>query len=918
MNRAMFSELVDTMTRKVLSSVSENPREDQVRQEYEKCYDTFQPVYYPEATGQDRLDIIPELVKRYCSEFTISKQVGFAYYDDSTHKWLDEIADGIDWRYWNRYENYLLYTKRWSKNAVRTLERDTYNLLDLMANPKSDEPFERRGLVVASVQSGKTSNYIGVISRAADVGFKLIIVMAGVHNVLRSQTQQRIEEGFTGFTISNNTRQNVGVGKTSFIEPHVLMCTTRAEDFNKKRAGALMSIQTHNTGDVPWIFVIKKNSNSLKQLYEWLKTSANPNEPILIIDDEADNASINGKYKREHRDDEPTRINGQIRNILNLFCRCCYLGYTATPFANILIDPYLDSEDYGRDLFPGSFIYTLGDSSDYFGAEKVFGDYDESHPRHLRFIDDIDDFLPPKHKSTFKMHSLPESLKEAIRTFILVNAIRSLRKQSSEHCTMMVNVSPYKVPQKSVADCISDYLDNLREAVNAFCGLPAPTALSSSDDIALLKETWSREYESSLDDHFGWDEVQRALVGSINQIHVVSINTDSNDILNYDGQVEHVIAVGGYRLSRGLTLEGLTVSYYSRNAKAYDALMQMARWFGYRAGYEDLCRIWMSEQAAGWYKFVADSTADLIDDLREMRQIGSSPRDYGLKIQRSPDSLTVTARNKMGTGEIVKAPIDLNNGFAETVAFIRNRQVINANIKACSELLTKVGESHRSAAGENLFESVPVDLIKSFLESYMNDDAESIRSQTTPILNYITSSQLIGELTLWDVLIANGSDGNIVMNLPVVGKVRCERRAPGERTSRASLVVGENNRLASRGVEKNGLTKEQIKHAEATFRDEHPERKNCSDRYYRAERIKPLLVVHPVSLKFGKNDRAKNWSKVCGWDSPEYHEEALGWSISFPKSRSQTNLVDYVFNEVALKNISNDFKEESDDDFADD
>lgn len=918
MTKEMFSELIDMMTRKVLSAGSENPREDEVQREYEKSYDTFQPAYYPEATEQIRIEIIHELVNRYCSEFTISKQVGFAYYDDSTHKWLDGIADSIEWKYWDRYEDYLLYTKRWSKSAVRTLERDTYNLLDLMANPKSNEPFERRGLVVASVQSGKTSNYIGVISRAADVGFKLIIVMAGVHNVLRSQTQQRIEEGFTGFTIANNTRQNVGVGKTNPIEPHILMCTTRAEDFNKKRAGALMSIQTHNTGDVPWIFVIKKNSNSLKQLYEWLKTSANQNEPILIIDDEADNASINGKYKREHRDDEPTRINGQIRNILNLFRRCCYLGYTATPFANILIDPDLDSEDYGRDLFPGSFIYTLGDSSDYFGAEKVFSDYDEPRPKHLRFIDDIDAFLPPKHKSTFIMHDLPESLKEAIRTFILANAIRSLRKQTSEHCTMMVNVSPYKVPQKSVANCISDYLENLCNAVNAFGGLPVSIALSSSNDIAMLKETWTREYESTLDDQFGWSEVQNALVGSINQIHVVSINTDSNDILNYEGQVEHVIAVGGYRLSRGLTLEGLTISYYSRNAKAYDALMQMARWFGYRAGYEDLCRIWMSEQAAGWYKFVADSTADLIDDLREMRQISSNPRDYGLKIQRSPDSLTVTARNKMGTGKVVKAPTDLNNGFAETVSFIRDRQVIDANIKACFELLNNVGEASENTTSGYLFRDVQVTFIRTFLENYRNDDDKSIRSQTNPILDYIDFSLSIDELRLWDVFVAHGNEDNVRMNLPVVGSVSCEQRSPGTSTNKASLVVGENNRLASRGVEKYGLAEEQVKHAEEKFETDNPARKNCSDRYYRAERLKPLLVIHPVSLKFGNGKRANNWSKIYGWDSPDHHEEALGWSISFPKSSSPMHLVDYVFNEVALKNIRNDFEEESDDNFADD
>ena len=263
MTREDFTELVDELTRRILSIDGGNPEEDKVRQAYEQNYDTLQPAYYPTATEEDRLSIISSSVRRYCSEFTIKKKVGFAYFDDSTHKWLDDVEDQIEWKYWNRYKDYLLFTKRWSKNAVRTLDRDTYNLLDLMADPRGSECFERRGLVVASVQSGKTSNYIGVISRAVDAGFKLVVVMAGVHNVLRSQTQQRIEEGFTGFTIENNIPQPVGVGTTKPIEPRVVMYTTRAEDFNKGRATALRSIQVqHFKDDVPHLIVIKKNSNA--------------------------------------------------------------------------------------------------------------------------------------------------------------------------------------------------------------------------------------------------------------------------------------------------------------------------------------------------------------------------------------------------------------------------------------------------------------------------------------------------------------------------------------------------------------------------------------------------------------------------------------------------------------------------------
>lgn len=203
----------------------------------------------------------------------------------------------------------------------------------------------------------------------------------------------------------------------------------------------MKGIQTAHTNE-PWLFVIKKNSNSLKQVYEWLRDNASPDDQLLLVDDEADNASINGKYKRDRREDEPTRINGQIRNILHYFTRKCYVGYTATPYANILIDPETDTDKFGKDLFPSSFIYTLEESTDYFGAEKVFADFDEMNPRHLRFIDDIDLILPPKHKSDYQVNAIPESLKEAIRTFLLATTIRALRGDGDKHSTMMVNVSP--------------------------------------------------------------------------------------------------------------------------------------------------------------------------------------------------------------------------------------------------------------------------------------------------------------------------------------------------------------------------------------------------------------------------------------------------------------------------------------------
>jgi len=917
-----FIEQIDSSVRQYFVSIKNVPEESEVRKQYEIFYDAFSIIPSYSLMLGNRDNVIDMLVHQYCSDLCITKKVGFAFKDEDVKPWLSVTEEAIEdqngWFYWSRYKKYLLYEKKWAASTVRTIERDTWNVLDLMANPKIEAGFERRGLVVASVQSGKTANYIGLICRAADAGYKIIIVMAGVHNVLRNQTQARLEDGFTGFNIvEQQAIEPVGVGLYNGRR-RPIACTSRDADFNKRRASALKGIQTAHTNE-PWLFVIKKNSNSLKQVYEWLRDNASPNDQLLLIDDEADNASINGKYKRERREDEPTRINGQIRNILNYFTRKCYVGYTATPYANILIDPEVDTEQHGKDLFPSSFIYTLEESSDYFGADKVFADYDDNKPKYLRFIDDIETVLPPKHKSDYHVDDIPETLKDAIRTFIVATAIRALRGDSKEHSTMMVNVSPFKAPQKSVAWEIEDYIKQLKNSIKAYAALNEELALGVSDDLKFIYASWLTEYSHCTESN--WAEVQHALYDTIKTIHVVSINSDSTETLEYELHTEHVIAVGGYRLSRGLTLEGLVVSYYSRNAKAYDALMQMARWFGYRPGYEELCRVWMSDKAAGWYKFVADSTADLFDELRNMRQVKKTPKNYGLKIKQSPDSLIVTARNKMGTGTKLDAPIDLNNGFVETIAFDRSVDVVQQNKSAIEVLLDKI-MSCRDRDKDLLFREVPVQYIIDFIQAYTNEDARSPKSQKKPVLNYIDDRRLDGELDKWDVFVAEG-DGPCV-NLSQKISVKSEIRYPGSDTSAECLVVGEKHKLASRGVEVNGLSAEQIKRANDAFKHDHPDKKNTSDRYYRRYRDYPLLIIHPVLMKYSDRQKQKlveekgvTSPKASNWNDWDHSEEAYGWSISFPYTPNQTKPVNYVFNQIAINDMCADYEEESDDDYGD-
>lgn len=913
-----LEENLDGTVRGILSARDELPEVEEIVEAYETMLPPIAAAYHCSITPEQTADLINKLVNQYRRDLSYSRQIGFSYTDDETKPWVLQKVDEIDWFYWDRYKQYLLSDKHWAPRVVQSLDGDTLRILDLLSDPQLDGPFERRGLVMASVQSGKTSNYTGLICRAADAGYKIIIVMAGVHNILRNQTQSRLEEGFTGFDITDE-RKPVGVGnRRRTKEP--MVCTSRKSDFNKGRVETLLGLQVTNT-NAPWLFVIKKNSSALRGVYEWLASQHTIEDyPLLLIDDEADNASINGKYIANKNIDEVTKINGQIRKILNYFNKKAYIGYTATPFANILIDPDIELDEYGKDLFPKSFIYTLEESTDYFGVRQVFSDYDSSHPKHLRFIDDNQLILPAKHKSDFVVEELPYSLQSAIQTYVIATAIRYLRGDKDEHSTMMVNVSPYTAVQNSVYHLISAYVEKLRDASKSFGSLPVDLAISSSPLLNEMMATW--QYEYSKIEGIVWADIQKQLYEVLKSVHVEIVNSKSSGRLDYENRVEHVIAIGGYRLSRGLTLEGLVVSYYSRNAKAYDALMQMARWFGYRFGYQDLCRVWMSDEAAGWYKYVADATESLVDQLRNMRQQNRTPRDFGLRIRQHPDTLMVTARNKLGKSQVLMQ-IDYNNSFIETVALLRDQDSTASNVSATKRLADEILasgialEDSKFGSGKIAYD-VSVDIVKSFLREFKNANVDSVASNPDTLLEYITKREDEGELKDWDVLFASGNSGLSPFELNPNTVIKRERRKPGSSSTVNVLFVGEKRRLSSRGVSKAGMTETQIEKAEEEYAKDHSSSKNCSDRYYNAEREKPLLVIHPILFMFdnesGKGSYSNSSIRETVWPSEDHYEDAIGFTIAFPYSESSSTPIPYVLNEIAIQEIAKGFAAEDTDD----
>ena len=395
--------------------------------------------------------------------------------------------------------------------------------------------------------------------------------------------------------------------------------------------------------------------------------------PALIIDDEADQASINTKESYDDQgnvldDYNPTTINGLIRELLGVFeCRS-YIGYTATPFANIFIDN-TPAKELGEDLFPKDFIYCLDAPSNYFGANKIFLDMPERIVKiisdHQKNLSDgsISGAIPIVHKKDLEIKELPQSLCDAINLFILVRAIRILRGNSDSHNSMLVNVSRYNDVQGRIKEKIIEYLSELQNSIRYSYKMPNAETYPV---ISNLKRLFDIEYAQTCG--ISWLDIQDRLHEAAAPIKVYNINQRSQDALDYEkySQGLNIIAVGGLALSRGLTLEGLSISYLIRNTMMYDTLMQMGRWFGYRDGYEDLCRVYMPQESFNWYEFITDATNELISDFKYMTSLSATPSSFGLRVRKSPFKLLITAKNKMLHGMPIREKVDLSGHYVET------------------------------------------------------------------------------------------------------------------------------------------------------------------------------------------------------------------------------------------------------------
>lgn len=817
--------------------------------------------------------------------------MGVLFDDKMREPWLDDRRGKINFYYWNRYHS--LLKEKYSIDVVGKLDAITDKILDRLKDPENEGSWEKKGLVVGHVQSGKTANYIGLISKAADAGYKVIIVLGGMLNSLRNQTQARVDSDFMGFCTKNRTY--LGVAKFGEkLRP--ISFTTSVEDFNKKTATNIaMGLDSVNR---PIVLVVKKNVTTLRNVREWLTKNNKhnlQNFPLLLIDDEADHASIN--VNRE--DQNPTAINYGIRELLRLFPRNAYVGYTATPFANIFIDPENENQmtdgDLYIDLFPRNFILSLDPPNNYVGASEVFSDVSEG--RYVREIDDNGDRLPIHHKKDFEPAELPGSMAKAIDCFIIAKAIRLVRGQKDRHHSMMINVSRFTDVQEKLKIKVADYLKKRQEAVKNYAGLKESEALKNTI-LRELKAVWVDEYSESAP---AWCDVQCCLNDAVSSVSVISINLRSTDRLDYDEYPKgrSVIAIGGLGLSRGLTLEGLVVSYFLRNSIMYDTLLQMGRWFGYRDGYQDLCRVFLPREAESWYSHISDAVEELRGEFREMERLGLTPLEFGLKVRSHPAALIVTAKNKMRSAQEFVCQIALAGRFAETSRLINDDKVFADN-SAVLEAAVKDSDSAAQPELTNLgwlWKGVPIEIVEGVVEDFKNAP-DCLLTTKQPLLEHIAWLKTEKQTAFCDVLLRGKKDtGGLAIKVADRKIVPITRLLEDEDMNGSRLTFIKRH-ITSRGDEQAGISPDDVAAIQESYGG-----RNTPDKEYRKfkdkKAIPPLLIlvfaeVSASKKNVGEKRRKNSDSKIV----PAY-------GISFPgdpgEVRRPEKLVTYTVTKEWMK-----------------
>ncbi len=840
------------------------------------------PQYCNTATYNEILEKAIDLYEREIGIKTFEPNIIDKDYDKDL--WLYQVKSQIPHAFFDRYKHYLLNDGFSLKVIEKDIEPTCEKILARCANPKSKTPERRRGLVVGDVQSGKTANYLALMNMAYDYGYKIVVLLAGMTDSLRIQTQKRTDKGVIG-AISDTIGDEIvycGVGELN-EEHYVVPFTNQGNDFAKfiqKNLNATIS-----DFKKPVVLVVKKNKSILESVIKQLQSALKDfdSSSLLIIDDEADNASISTAPEGK----DPTTINRCIREIFNKFPIASYVGFTATPFANIFINPNNNSENF-LDLFPNDFIVQLHAPGNYFGGYKVFPHENSTVlPRPLRLTDEKEkNFLPVIHKRDIDYPEMAGSLKEAIQSFLINCVVRTIRGQKTKHRSLMINISRYNDVQDEIYLKVFDYWYKLKNIIEQTDYYPVEKFIKN-EEMKSLYELYNNDdfYDIIRNGHFDeeeeewyegipWSKIQSGLYEEIKQFEIVIVNSRNGkmssckdgkkqrfDYEEYEETGARVIAIGGLVLSRGLTLEGLMVSYYSRNAGAYDTLLQMCRWFGYRPKYKDLCRIYMTQNNIDCFSAVLAAVDNLKEQFAEMERQHKIPEDFGLMVRESPDTLEttllVTARNKMRNSEQIICQLNYGGVYADTSKLLKRKDVNDENYSAFLNFYNElkfeyVGNRYMA---KDIFNHIVAEFISKLRIHYANKkfDIEGLSK-------YIEESNVF---KYWDVVIATG-DSKMYPNFMGVSGLKATTRS--FHTTGVSddfiRIGGTNNRVMDPGILDSGITGLTPERREQLLAEKNAIRKEGKEPYkelgakdYLKIRKNPILIIYPIELLTTTNDK---------------------------------------------------------------
>lgn len=689
-------------------------------------------------------------------------------------KWFD-FNDLSNPKYWEYFKRMM---EGWSESRFETNKKQSIEIINHLTNPRKHDtdPEEaiRKGLVYGHVQSGKTAQMASIIAMYASCGCKLVIVFSGITNSLREQTQDRF-------------KRDLGIDKFGGWD----LLTTKETD-KLGRDDVCIEGKLYNDNS-PVIGVFKKNTHVLKRLLDYLQNTNNDNfwkdKQVLIIDDECDNASMNMADiydKNTHAETgKHSTINGLITKILNVFDKYCYVGFTATPFANVL------NEKPGKDsLYPKDFIYPLEVNDKYYSAKKLFGSSNDDPENPLPILNVVnyvdEDELDPKQND---YNFVPESLENAVYYFICATACKYWRKLENQHSSMLVHVDLKTDTHHQVNRALEIFINKIKSEPDRFMMKLESIWQEEKDKVTFEQIQPLFNYEDSEEDRFNKPDfslIKKYIYKVLNKLETVVDNStvDWPERLHYS-DVEHgeesnvFVVIGGNTLSRGLTLEGLVVSYFYRTTKLYDTLLQMGRWFGYRIGFEDLPRIWTTERIANNFSLLADVEDELQEQFTQY-EMDVTPSDIAPRIRVLP-LLQITRKKAMQSADI--SGINYAGQRPSTLFFERrNKDWLTHNIQITRKFLDNLSQTAIRKNSQYLFENIPAEKIRSFIQEYYISEANNACRKDL-LLKYIDRALDNNFLKNWNVAVITNQDGrdfNIGGNLTIklVNRSRLDPKDP--------------------------------------------------------------------------------------------------------------------------------------------